>query len=583
MSENLMGASFGGAGSFMTHGYAIWRDGLGGDSPNRYAVQQGDTYAERMFYIRSMHELAAYRQFIDYLKLICEKEAEKERRMVKTKLEKMRPYIPTQNTLTVIERAIEDNNFGLAYTFLTNLNESVEDWLKEMNRPHFQNISHKNSFWNVEFSTYISRLMKDKFEVIDNKMITTGQSHLTIDEIVEGYIQEIMMGSSGLYIESLDEIKKTMKTELLNTFRAAGLDVLGFNEDVLGKGRDITQLRNRKTTLTSKKRQQKSIETLCRELGDEIGKAVGRGMGQEIRIASKAGKNSIAFDTGNILKEVAQVSTGNLKKVQQKTDVIFFETSATTLDLTKFINELYENGIKDTATAVEKTREWLLKLSQENGEEIFEVNVNVKGYKSRRDLQIEGRGSFAQRTQNLVRIAQEAQGLPALSMDKLIFMLNNTMDGCIQENRKEYIIDYFAAICVAWMWDDYTDLLSISEKSSGITKIHLFSSGGVYYSASQIIRQTLDNLIKQASKTGATQMVNVQIIPPTFDADAEYDKLRNSIFPLDESTASDEARQEQLKKRWDAMRDKVSQQGQIAISIKQSPLEELVNKIYQYL
>jgi intergrase/recombinase len=84
-----------------------------------------------------MHELAAYRQFIDYLKLVCEKEAEKERRMVKTKLEKMRPYIPTQNTLTVIERAIEDNNFGLAYTFLTNLNESVEDWLKEMNRPHF--------------------------------------------------------------------------------------------------------------------------------------------------------------------------------------------------------------------------------------------------------------------------------------------------------------------------------------------------------------------------------------------------------------------------------------------------------------
>jgi hypothetical protein len=205
--------------------------------------------------------------------------------------------------------------------------------------------------------------MKDKFEVIDNKMITTGQSHLTIDEIVEGYIQEIVMGSSGLYVESLDEIKKTMKTELLNTFRAAGLDVLGFNEDVLGKGRDITQLRNRKTTLTSKKRQQKSIETLCRELGDEIGKAVGRGMGQEIRTASKAGKNSIAFDTGNILKEVAQVSTGNLKKVQQKTDVIFFETSATTLDLTKFINELYENGIKDTATAIEKTREWLLKLS----------------------------------------------------------------------------------------------------------------------------------------------------------------------------------------------------------------------------
>jgi hypothetical protein len=31
-------------------------------------------------------------------------------------------------------------------------------------------------------------------------------------------------------------------------------------------------------------------------------------------------------------------------------------------------------------------------------------------------------------------MAQEAEGIPAYSMEKLIFMLNNTVDGCIAEN-----------------------------------------------------------------------------------------------------------------------------------------------------
>jgi hypothetical protein len=73
--------------------------------------------------------------------------------------------------------------------------------------------------------------------------------------------------------------------------------------------------------------------------------------------------------------------------------------------------------------------------------------------------------------------------MPPLSTEKLIFMLNNTVDGCIADGEKEELAGYIAAVCVAWMWDDYTDLFSLTE-SSPIKKIRLFNSGGMYYSAS---------------------------------------------------------------------------------------------------
>jgi hypothetical protein len=99
-------------------------------------------------------------------------------------------------------------------------------------------------------------------------------------------------------------------------------------------------------------------------------------------------------------------------------------------------------------------------------------------------MSIEGVGSFNQRTKNLVKMAQEAEGIPAFSMEKLIFMLNNTVEGCIASYCVDRLVNYIAAVCVAWMWDDYTELFSLSESSSAIQKIRMFNSGGQYYSAS---------------------------------------------------------------------------------------------------
>jgi hypothetical protein len=83
--------------------------------------------------------------------------------------------------------------------------------------------------------------------------------------------------------------------------------------------------------------------------------------------------------------------------------------------------------------------------------------------------------------QNLKEIAD---GLPKNSVEKLIFMLANTMDGCIAEDRIAEIGNYIAAVAVAWMWDDYTGLFSTVSTPGKIEEVRMFASGGIYYSAS---------------------------------------------------------------------------------------------------
>jgi hypothetical protein len=54
---------FTGGKSFMSNGYVIWRNGLAGEPPNFYGVRQGSTYADRMFYIRSLDVRSSFYKF----------------------------------------------------------------------------------------------------------------------------------------------------------------------------------------------------------------------------------------------------------------------------------------------------------------------------------------------------------------------------------------------------------------------------------------------------------------------------------------------------------------------------------------
>ena len=83
------------------------------------------------------------------------------------------------------------------------------------------------------------------------------------------------------------------------------------------------------------------------------------------------------------------------------------------------------------------------------------------------------------------------------------------------------------------------------------------------------------------SKNG---FVEVKIQKPTFNAEQFYANLVKSNSVEDAIEKKDEdAVQNILKIRWDAMRDKILDNGKMSISFNQQALERLLGKMKEYI
>lgn len=586
--ERNKGFRFSGGTSFMSNGYAIWRNGLADDEPNWLAKQQGETYIDRMFYIRSLDQRASFYKFVTFLRQVQRKEAKKERAFIELKLKSMNLDTLEPARFNAIQKAIDAGQFGLAYTLITERGQSIQELKEELKKAHFNNISHMNSFWGKQFSAFFERKFVEIARVKGEQLLSGFMnSNLTIDSLVDEWIEELMAGSDGVVMESLVPMRKRMKKELSDYFVKAGFSQADdYTADLFGNDQDLTSLTKNKTVYTNKtknsasaKKRTRKAATLVREIAGSIGNAVGRGIAQEFAVTAMQGRgrNTLSFNTGEFQRQIYKELAQEYGSVSQKADVTSIELFNSSINLQELAEEVFAEHGGNLQTGLDA----LLKSLEEKakqGEEIFQISTNVKGYRSKRDLQIEGEGSFKQRTQNLVKMAAEAKGLPEFSMEKLIFMLNNTIDGCIAENYTHKLVSYIAAVCVAWMWDDYTDLFSISEEDEPIQKIRMFNSGGFYYSASQIIKQTLDELLEVG--TGSS-FVSVEIKPPKFDANAMYAQLKKSKpVPL---VKDKDQWQSVLAERWNTMRDYVASHGTVSIKFQQAGLERIIGKLEQYL
>lgn len=582
------GFRFSGGTSFMSNGYVIWRKGLAGDEPNWLAKQQGETYIDRMFYIRSLDQRASFYKFVTFLRQIQYKEEKKERAFIELKLKSMNLDTLEPARFNSIQKAIDAGQFGLAYTLITERGQSIQELKEELKKAHFNNISHMNGFWSKQFSAFFEKKFIEIARV-EGEQLLSGfmNSNLTIDSLVDEWIEELMAGSDGVVMESLAPMRKRMKKELSDYFIKAGFSQADdYTVDLFGNDQDLTSLTKNKTVYTNKtknsasaKKRARKASTLVREIAGSIGNAVGRGIAQEFAVTAMQGRgrNTLSLNTGEFQREIYKELAQEYGSVSQKADVTSIELFNSSIDLQGLAEEVFAKYGDNLQVGLDA----LLKEIEEKakqGEEIFQISTNVKGYRSKRDLQIEGEGSFKQRTQNLVKMAKEAKGMPEFSMEKLIFMLNNTIDGCIAEHYVHKLVSYIAAVCVAWMWDDYTDLFSISEEDEPIRKIRMFNSGGFYYSASQIIKQTLDELLDVG--TGSS-FVSVEIKPPNFDADAMYAQLKeNKPVPL---VKDKDQWQSVLAERWNIMRDYVANHGTVSIKFQQTGLEKIIGKLEQYL
>lgn len=569
MADNLVAKAFTGGKSFMTNHYAIWREGLAGQKPNWYAVQQGNTYIDKMFYNRSMDKQSSYYKFLDFLEKIERKESQKEKEMILIEIKKIQKNRPEAQSIQMAWRAVDQGEYGLAYTLLLQNEDEIEQLIKNYQSLGNRNISHMNLFWDAEFSTKLANKLED---FLNNQK--SDKLDLTLEEMVEEWLEEGLTGPYGLAPQALSDLKNTVLERIRKYFldNKLLLSTSTKNKSKISKAALKKKLKS--TDYYTAKGKERTPKQALRLFAKAATSSI-LGLSQEASQTKKQASLGFAFNTGKLRKEIEKKVSEGKGTVQIKADTISYIFGEAIIDVESIVNALQQYGEEEVAGAMAEVERQLLELKKDSETKIFRVATNIKGYRSRNDLQIEGKESFLQRTENLRKIATT---MPNFSMDKLIFMLNNTMPGCLNENRQHHIIDYLAAICMVWMWDDYTELFSVDSDIGAINTIHMFASGGIYYSASQMLRQTRENLINQASKNS---FVNIEITPPKFDAEAEYERLMDK-YPVDD-VEDYNIRQNLLASRWNEMKDKVEREGQIGIYFKQKELEDILGDLSRAL
>jgi hypothetical protein len=110
-----------------------------------------------------------------------------------------------------------------------------------------------------------------------------SESGLTIDTLVEEWVNELLAGSDGAILSSIDKIKEDMKNAMLKKFQDAG--VVGVNttfDNIFGLENDISKLTSNKTVRGGKSNRRRPVKSLIREISSNIARGVANGMGQEL-------------------------------------------------------------------------------------------------------------------------------------------------------------------------------------------------------------------------------------------------------------------------------------------------------------
>lgn len=567
---------FTGGTSFMSNGYSIYRRGLGGYEPNPTAVAQGLTYDYRMFDVKSTNIRASYGQFLDYMQQIIDKQSQNEERYLKLKIESLRKsQIIEPSYLEKIIAATDQKDYNTAYTLLLRRDKDLENFKKEIASNRFKSFQKTNEFWSSQFSKFIQEEIQRQIEAQSGSDILHLDFDTDFNKLVDDFLIKIM-DNPKVENKSLDFIKKQFVDGLENTFK--NFSTLKFDIVLNNVDKNKTTLENTKLNLShfiKKNGQFRKPSAIAKNIADTLYAGIGRGLSTEVyAIGSleKIGAKGLA--TGDLTKEIVNAFTGqHFQNIQQKADAIGFEVYNAEIDIDGIVNEVYEQNSSKNGEELLKEIEKRVNeaLESTNVGEMFELSENIKGYTSNYNLQIEGEGNFYNRMSNIKKL-----NLGGNMTSKLIFMLNNTVKGCIADSRISEIGDYLAAVVVAWMWDDYEDIFNITESSatSRINRIHLFNSGGAYFTASQILQQTLNNL---KDDTDPNKFVNVRINPANPYSDSDYESLRSEV-PIEKfASMSKDEQQKELKREWDIVKDYTMKNSMMSIDFNQKQLDELLS------
>ena len=554
---------FKGDGSFIRNHYAIFEEGKGGQKPNPIALKRGYESGYSLLGQVSYHGNSSFSKLIHYLEVIQKKEEKKEKEFLSKKLIQLQKKLPEEYYVK-INKAIVSENYSAALTLLQNYKRNLDDLRRELESPHFS-FQKTNSFWATSFANYLESELDRYLTVNGDKIISTGVD-VSIDQLVDDYLNRWLGANNGIIAHGFENEKQKYIDQLTNVFKKKG--IIPENWD---SSRNLFTNRKRTDyTALSKgmKRRKKGETRSIKAIGRQLGQGIMMGIGMEIQAGVQAANaKSTAIMTGRFERNILSVLNKEYKnKVSQKGDLLTFDVFEGEYDLDSIVRKIFDNK---PDINLEYLKQEISKVIPDL--EIFEVSYNIKGYKSKMDLNIEQEGSFDNRLANLKKMGDNN------FFNKLVFILVNTTDSCIFDKRLDEVGNYVAAAFAAWMWDDYDEIYSLKEPKTNFTKLHIFNSGGAYFTASTLMKATLEELKNNYDENGmarrkASSLVKVDINPGNY-SDKEYLEL------IDTYKISSTNAQEDLKLRWDAVRAAVLERGTMSISIRQNELEKLLGNL----
>lgn len=573
MAENNknMLAFRGGEKGFVGNHYAVWQDGLDGEAPNLWARKTGVRTSISALRSHSTHGNAIYAQLINFLWSIQEQEERKEIEWIQQKFRLFSQSGIEPNYLKQAETAVNGKEIGLAYTLMVQANQDLKELKREVGK-NGSSVSRLNKFWKAQFEDYFVKRLDQAFMRMEKGEL---DANLTIDQILNDWIEELLRNSS-VVPNSIDYIRGTMEDGLVELFAKQGI-ILNPHSNLLKVNfKKFVGAKRVRRTKQSEKRSS-TLNGLLNRTRRALNRGLPRGLSAELLAIGESGRGSLSMGTGEVRKQIInELNSEFNSKVQQKGDVISIEAYQTKIDLTEYADQFYQ-AIQAGGDEGLHLLEQQLSQIIDSTNDIYIVETNVKGYQSLRDISFEQEGSFYARMNNLYKMRDQ---FPQKSIDQLIFLLNNTMDGCVASHHKELLGDYFSAVFAAWMWDDYTELFKEMSKQEAVKRIRIFNSGGLYFSASQLMKRTLEDLEKKAE---SNSFIYATITPPSFDPHAFYKDLKTKEGYSVEGVPGGEERQSILAARWDVTKDKVMRSGKVSLKIRQKQLDELFGKLASFM
>ena len=559
---------FKGDGSFIKNNYAIFREGLRGQDPNPIALDRGYEAGYSLLGKVSYHGNSSFSKLISYLERIQVREARKEREFISKKLTKLREVLPEEYYIKISD-ALEEEDYSSAYTLLQNFHKDLSELRTEISDNRFRSFQKTKSFWATSFANYLGKELENYLTFEGDKLIATGAG-VTLEDLVDKFLTDKLGASDGIIAHGLELERERYLEQLEKVFRDKGIVPKNWNKSqpVFNKNRKKDYTNLAKDIKKNKSGKTKSIETI----GKELGNSIMWGIGAEIQAAVNAKRTgSTAIMTGRFERTTLSMLEDSFNQdVQQKGDLLTIDVFSGEYDLDSIVKKIFNDQPDIT---IEQLREEITKALPEL--EIFETSENIKGYRSNFDLKIEQEGNFNRRLANLKKLADNND-----VFNKLIFILINTTEGCLFDKRLDEIGNYIAAAFAAWMWDDYDEIYNLNNKTSNYKKLHIFNSGGAYFTASTLMKAALEQLKNNYDENGMTKrnvssLVDVDI-KPGYYSDKEYLHL---IDLEDMRISSSTNIQETLKKRWEAVKAAALERGHMSVSIRQKELDKLLGNL----